>query len=187
MLTLKEELLIGAFVMFLENAETIDGAPVAIDSLPDDVPTTNWTDWELGAVERVKITPVTKSFPQSKPRRNGQGYNSEPKLVTTGHIIEMTLDSYSEFVHRLMLGSLTKIVDGVAFTGFQKGIELKATGWMRLEAKADGITKINIIDWADLRLTTVPEWKEEFGKPVLQFTILGDDDGGLSTAVVNAA
>jgi hypothetical protein len=46
---------------------------------------------------------------------------------------------------------------------------------------------VNIIDWTDLRLTSIPEWKEEFGKPVLQFTVLGDDDGGLSTCVVNEA
>ncbi len=187
MLTLKEELLIGAFVFFAENGETIDAATVAIDSLPDDVPATNWTDWELGAVERVKITPTIKQFPQSKPRRNGRGYNSDPKQVITGWVIEMTLDSYSEFIHRLQLGSTAKVVDGVAFTPFQKGTDLHALGWMRIEAKADGITKVNVIDWTELRLTSIPEWKEEFGKPVLQFTVLGDDDGGLSTCVVNAA
>lgn len=187
MLTFNEELLIGAFLFFAEAGETIDAAPVAIDSLPDDVPTTNWTDWEIGAIERVKITPVIKEFPQSKPRRNGRGYNSDPKKVVTGWIYEMTVDSYSEFIHRLMLGSLAKVVDGVAFTPHQKGSDQKVTGWMRIEAKADGISKILIIDWTEMRLTTIPEWKEEFGKPVLQFTVLGDDDGGLSTCVVNAA
>ncbi len=187
MLTFLEEMLIGGFMMFLEDGESIDGSPVAIDSLPDDSPATNWTEWELGAIERVKITPTLKSFPQSKPRRNGRGFNSDPKIVTTGWIIEATLDSYSEFIHRLMLGKLSKIVDGVAFTPFEKGVEHKVTGWGRIEAKADGRTAVNLIDWADMRLTTIPEWKEEFGKPVVQWTILGDDDGGLSTCVVNAA
>ena len=135
----------------------------------------------------MKITPVIKQFPRSAPRRNKRGYNSEPKQVITGWIIEVGLDGYNEFIHRLQLGSTAKVVDGVAFTPFQKGTDLKVTGWMRIEGGAEGITKVNIIDWADMRLTTIPEWKEEFGKPVLQFTILGDDDGGLSTGVVNAA
>jgi hypothetical protein len=186
MLTLLEELMIGAFIMVLENGEVIDTDPVAIDSLPDDVPEANWTDWRIGIIERVKITPVTKQRPKSVPQITG-GYDETPGIITTGWIIEAQIAQYSEFIHRLGLGAPAKIVSGTAFTPFKKGTDHKITGWTRIEAKHEtGTTKINLIDWMDMRLTTNPDWKSEPGKPIVQFTVLGDDNGGLSTCVVNA-
>lgn len=186
MLTLLEELMLGAFIMVLEQGTTVDADVIAIDSMPDDVPATNWTDWRIGSIERVKITPVTKSFPRSKPQIVG-GYNENPKIITTGYTIEAQLDSYSEYIHRLMLGAPAKIVAGTAFTPFKMGVDQKITGWTRIEAKEEGgATRINLIEWCDMRLSTNPEWKAEPGKPVVTFTVLGDDNNGLSTCVVNA-
>jgi hypothetical protein len=186
MLTLLEELMLGAFIMVLEEGTTVDGDVIAIDSQPDAVPATNWTGWKLGSIERVKITPTIKSFARSRPQIVG-GYNEDPKLVTTGFTIEAQLDSYSEYIHRLMLGAPAKIVAGTAFTPFKMGRDHKVRGWTRIEAKEEnGATRINLIEWCDMRLTTNPEWKSEPGKPVVTFTVLGDDNNGLSTCVVNA-
>ena len=181
----KEELLLGAFVYFLENGTTVDAETVAIDNLPDDVPTTNWTGKELGCIERVKKTKQTKESPRSKPKATG-GYNQNPKVITTGWKIEMTTSEYNELIHRLGLGAPAAITDGTAFTPFGLGGDDKIEGWLRIEAKDEnGVTKINLIEWVELRLTEIPEWQNEYGKPVLQFTVLGDDNGGLSTCVVN--
>lgn len=186
MLTLLEELMIGAFIFVLEEGEAVDGSPVAIDSQPDMVPTTNWTNWKIGNVEECKITPTTKPRPKSVPQATG-GYDENPGIITTGFIIQAKLDQYSEFIHRLALGAPAKIVSGVAFTPFKKGKDHKIRSWTRIEAKHEtGTTKINVIDWMDMRLTTNPDWKSEPGKPVVSFTVLGDDNGGLSTCVVNA-
>lgn len=187
MFDFNEELLLGAFVWFAEDGTTIDAETIAIDNQPDDSPAANWTDREFGDIERVKITKQTKNSPRSKPRPTG-GYNDNPKVITTGWVIEMTTSLYNELVHRQALGAAAAIADGVAFTPFQMGGDQKIEGWLRIEAKDElGNTKVNIIEWVEFRLSEIPEWKNEYGKPVLQFTILGDENGGLSTCVVNEA
>lgn len=186
MYAFKEELLLGAFAFFIPDGTTVDGSPAARDSLPDDVPTTNWTDYALGPIERSKITQQVKESPRSVPRETG-GYDETPRRIGTGWTIEMTTTEYLELIHRLQLGAPAAVADGVAFTPFQIGGDQKVDGWLRIESKDEnGATKINLIDWVELRLTEIPEWTNEYGKPVLQFTVRGDANGGLSTCVVNA-
>lgn len=181
----KEELLLGAFVWFIPDGVTVDSETVARDNLPDDTPATNWTDKALGCIERVKINKAVKESPRSCPRETG-GYDEEPRRIVTGWSIEMTTTEYNELIHRLSLGAGAAITDGTAFTPFQIGGDDKIAGWLRIEAKDEnGVTKINIIDWVELRITDIPEWSNEYGKPVLQFTVRGDANGGLSTCVVN--
>lgn len=185
MYAFKEELLLGAFVFFIPNGVTVDAETVAIDNLPDDSPATNWTDKAIGCIERVKINKSVKESARSCPRETG-GYDETPRRITTGWVIEMTTSEYNELIHRLSLGAPAAIADGTAFTPFQIGGDDKIAGWLRIEAKDEtGATKINIIDWVELRLTDIPEWSNEYGKPVLQFTVRGDNNGGLSTCVVN--
>lgn len=186
MLPLTEELLLGAFVYFAEDGTTIDSDTVAIDSLPDDDPATNWTNVQVGTISQVKITPETSTSTTSTPQATG-GYRDTKKVRVTGYMIAMTLNEYNELVHRLTLGKKSAITAGTAFTPFQLG-EIKATGWLRIEAKDEaGTSRVKLIDWAEVRITEIPEWKNEFGRPVLEFTILGDNNGGLSTCVVEAA
>lgn len=185
-LAFKEELLLGAFVYFAEAGTTIDSAVVSISSLPDEVPTTNWTDRALGNIERVKITRQVKEIPQAIAKASG-GYDETPKRIGTGWTIEMTTSEYLELIHRLQLGAPATVVDGTSFTPFQVGGDSKITGWVKIVAKdEDGNDKIVIKEWVDLRLTDIPEWSNAYGKPVLQFTVLGDNGGGLSECTVNA-
>ncbi len=185
MYAFKEELLLGAFAFFIPNGVTVDTETVAIDNLPDDVPTTNWTAYALGPIERVKINKTVKESPRATPKATG-GYDETPRRIVTGFSLDMTTSEYLELIHRAQLGAPAAITDGTAFTPFQTGGDDAVAGWLRIEAKDEnGVTKINLIDWVEFRLTEIPEWSNEYGKPVLNFTVLGDDNGGLSTCVVN--
>ena len=61
MFAFDEKLLLGAFPFFAEKDDSIDGDTVARDSLPDDVPATNWTD--LAALLRTRAPGAAVDLP----------------------------------------------------------------------------------------------------------------------------
>ncbi len=171
-LPMLQRLLVGAFVYFAEDGESInETTPPVVSGGYDAVPS-------LGCVEQVSFEVESEETEFLCPKSTG-GYQRTTEVRETADYLDMQCQNYNELVHRLQFGLAAKIVEGSAVSPFAK-TNRKVSGWLAAEAKdQSGETLLQMLVRVDVRLNETPPWQNDYGKPTLRFQVLDNTSNSI--------
>lgn len=155
--------IIGNHFMFLRNGLLVDAVTVGKDTKPDNDPTTNWTDHELGCVESASMTNDVQEESVRCPVAGGGAYQEAESFALQQNLsINMNLKELNPLVWQIiwMSGAITDGGGGTgAFVPLSAGAFLK--GWARLDQYDESNVLVNTADfYCQIRLNGNVDFQE---------------------------
>ena len=145
----------NARLYFIPSGETVDAVTVTAGAWPDNVPTTNWTAYELPEIEDVKsVNTIVKDGPFKIPDPNGGGYIDDEEEMVTKRMWTATTHRTNNYIKQLQHGLAsapavgTALAAGLTKDNFLDGVMLLVV------TKKDGTIIERTQVWSRLRLTT---------------------------------
>ena len=148
----RREILNVAFLAFIPAGEVVDGITVSASTWPDNVPTTNYSAYQIRDVETLKVAKEYDSETFKIPNPSG-GYLEDPenslKSVKFTGLTAMNYSYFTQLEHNLTSPPVLNVAQApyVANNDFIEGVVL-----MEFQAKNGEVTKREQI-WARIRLT----------------------------------
>jgi hypothetical protein len=161
--------LIGAFVYFVREGDTIDAVTVTDAVKPDTDPATNWP--QIGCIESVNFVTDTEEDVHYCPKTGG-GYQKNVERRVVADYLDLTLNAQPDLVHELLFGT-GEITAGSATTPFANETR-EIFGWLRVHGiDKTGDDYCHAYLWGKVTLQTPPSFSREYAKPVLRFQHVG--------------
>ena len=175
------ERLLGAQVFFAPDGTAIGGSTPFTTPLSNVVkvsaPTTAYADYSLGRVNNVKYNPKTKDVTREWASAYGGYKNRTDKRVLEDAFDFTVIDYAPQLIDQLTFGTAA-LADPTLSSGvqqaFQKSTRYKDGWFYTIVTNEAGVAIAKLEIHARLTLTTVPEWKNEPGSPVLHLAHLAD-------------
>jgi hypothetical protein len=143
----------NARIYFIPVGEVVDSVTVANATWPDNVPLTNWTNYQIPDIETVKSERTVKSETFSIPNDNG-GYTEDTEEMVTSRKWTATTHKTNSYLKQLENGLAATAVASSAQTPGGKADNF-IDGVMLLEIQNKGGTVIERTQvWARLRLVS---------------------------------
>lgn len=169
-----ERRLKGAHAYFIPFGETVDSGTVSSTSWPDNDPTTNWTNYSAGCIERVQPLREFDTEELICPKASG-GYEKQVEQRSTRDGWICQLNQYNQWVTQLEYGLASAPVAGTPQTPFASS-DRYIDGVLLIQARGTSGTDHHVEQWhARMRLATVPDWTNATSKPVVEFQVIAND------------
>jgi hypothetical protein len=169
-----EELFLGSFAYFIPLGVTVDGGVVSATSKPDGVPTSNWSDFSLGAV--MGFVPGVEQQDNSflAPSAFG-GWEKKPRKKVIADFIDLKTREMGEILLRLQFGLSSEIELGTAQTLFGSATR-QIDGWLKFHLRKEtgldlsigdmlatceinkGVVADNKVTEPEFRMTCIKTW-----------------------------